>query len=509
MKKSIMLSIVIVLLLSLSLGLFVSCAGKTGGIYYPSDDPDTPSPEDPGTSDNESEYGIKENPKIDTSIQDNINFSVDVHTANYSLFKNLVLGDNYYQRPQDLAKYVQIDQMLNYFDYNYETPEGDIPLALTSSIFDSSYSANKKILTVGLASKEISLDYTANNIILLVDTSGSMYSETKLGLAKKSILLMLENMSENDRISLVTYSGSAGTVFEGLPANSPEIAQKINSLRASGSTNGSGGIKLAYEIAKKHFIEDGNNRVVLMTDGDFNVGISDSNELAEFITTKRNDGIYLSCIGFGESYNYSISTMEALAKHGNGNWGYIHTMSDAQKLLVEELDSTLITIVKDVKSKIQFNKDVVKTFRLLGYENSILSDDEYEDNTTDAAEIGSGFNLTMSFEIELQDGIDLKTTDTEVAHIEMKYKLPGDTVESPSQELVLPIYSSSYRETLTENDIFVSCVIEFALIAIDSRYKEDASIESVISRLQALELQDKYKLEFLEVVMTYNSLFLS
>ncbi len=502
----------VAILLIVSIMIFSACASR-----IPSDDSDkselpSPTPPSSDTSPDEESFGIAENPIISTAEQDNINFSIDVNTANYSLFKNMVLDkDNaYHLRRQDLAKIAQIDQMLNYFDYNYSTPEGDVPLALTASVFDSPYNSTQKLMTIGLSAKENKLNATANNIVILLDVSGSMSSETKLGMAKRSILMMVENMSENDKISLVTYAGSAQKVFEGISASDYETIEKaVNALSASGSTNGEDGLNLAYSCAAKNFIEDGNNRVILMSDGDFNVGISSTNSLIDFISRKRNEGVYLSCIGFGSTYDYSIETMEALSKYGNGNWGYIHNDSDAKKLLVDGLDSMLVTIAKDVKSNIQFNKDIVKSFRLLGYENNILSDEEYEDDKTDAGEIGSGFTLTICFELQLHEGIDLLTNEANFAQINVKYKLPGDTISNPSKELTLPVEASCYKSELSNDDIFVSSVVEFALIAINSTYKAQASIDNVISRLQGLEMTDKYRLEFLEVVKTYNELFFS
>lgn len=504
--KKLRYAIAVILTVTICIFIFSACDYSEKGFYW-DDDFASSSPE----ADNANDYGITENPVISTDVQNDINFSVDVHTANYSLFKNMILDEesNYSLYPKTLAAYAQIDQMLNYFDYGYETPEGDVPLSMTASIFDCNYNPNKKLMTVGLASKEIAIESKVNNLVILLDVSGSMMSQTKLALAKKSIILMLENLTQNDRISLVTYAGSAETIFEDLPANDSRIPKMINSLSADGMTNGSGGIQLAYDIAKKCYIEEGNNRVIIMTDGDFNVGISNAEDLKEFISEKRDDGIYLSCIGFGESYNYSVTTMEVLAKNGNGNWGYIHTMDDAQKLLVEELGSTIVTIVKDVKSKMQFNSDIVKNFRLLGYENNILSDEEFEESSTDAGEIGSGFNLTICFEIELREGVDLETADQEVAKVNMKYKLPEDSVDSPSKDLILPVNSSCYTKDLSDNDIFIGSVVEFALIAIDSAYKGEASIDNVISRLQSLSLEDKYKLEFLQVVTSYKRLFMS
>ena len=287
-------------------------------------------------------------------------------------------------------------------------------------------------------------------------------------------------------------------------SNANEIKRKINDLRANGGTNGEGGIQTAYEVAKKHFIEGGNNRVILATDGDFNIGISDDGQLKEFISAKRDDGTYLTCIGLGNSYEYSRSTMEALAKSGNGYWGYIHNMDDAKKLLVDDLASTIITIAKDVKAKIVFNTDTVKNFRLLGYENNIISSDDYDDETTDAGEIGTGFTLSLCFEITLNEEIDLSQS-LNIANVNIRYKDPEATAEDPSKELDLPITSDTYTDAPSQDDEFVASVVEFALILLNSKYKAEANIDNVIERLQSMEFGDEYKKEFVQVVSAYKN----
>lgn len=499
--------IAIAVLICISVLAFSSCAAYGGSPMIWSDSPDSSQP--PSSPSNE--FGISENPEIDTSVQDNINFSVDMHTANYMLFKNMLLGESAHTlRRQDLASIAQADQMLNYFDYDYSQPEGDAPLALTASVFDSPFNSNSKLLTIGLKAREIKLEATANNIVVLLDVSGSMSSDTKLGMAKRAILTMVENLSPEDKISLVTYASGSRTIFSGIsPSDYEYIERAVNSLSASGSTNGEGGLNNAYSIAQDYYITKGNNRIILMSDGDFNVGISSQKELTDYISEQRDKGIYLSCIGFGEAYNYSLKTMEALAKHGNGNWGYIHNEEDIRKLLVTGLDSTLLTIAKDVKANIGFNSNIVDTFRLIGYESNILDDEEYEDDTTDAGEIGSGFSLTICFELHIKPEADLSVNTENFGQVNLKYKNPDDDVNAPSKELTLPVEASCYKTTLSDTDVFVSSVVEFALIAIESEYKADASLDNVISSLESLNLTDKYKLEFLQVVKTYKDIFFS
>ena len=497
-KKYVTLTFILVMITAIALCALSACAGRPPGGWdegnfpssgmhgYPSDD----------------DQGIRENPVIDTTQQNDLYFSIDAHTAGYTQLKN-VITNGYYNH---IAEYVQIDQMLNYFKYDYATPQDDEILAISSSIFDCPYNEQKKLLRVGLAAKQVELTSMHNNIVLLLDVSGSMSGATKIDLMKQAMIQMVEHLNPDDVISIVTYSDKTRVVIDGMNMsdNSSEIKRKINDLRASGGTNGEGGIQKAYEVAKSHFIADGNNRVILATDGDFNIGISDAGELKEFISTKRDDGVYLTCIGLGNGFEYTTATMEALAKSGNGYWGYIHDMDDAQKLLVEDLSATIITIAKDVKAKIVFNSDTVKNFRLLGYEGNIISSDDYEDNTTDTGEIGTGYTLSLCFEIELQQDVEL-SQNLDIANVNIRYKDANATPQDESSELDLPISSSCYTATPSQDDMFVSSVVEFALVLLNSRYKADANLDSVIARLKSMQFDDRYKTQFVELVETYKN----
>ena len=499
-KKYVVFTLVLTMITAIMLCAFTACA------YTPDNDGDTGMPpitpppiSGPGGSNNIT--GVKENPVIDTMEQNDLYFSIDTHTAAYSQLKNMILGGSNYK---SYAEYVKIDQMLNYFDYDYATPQDDELLAINASIFDCPYNQETKLLRIGLTSKQVELESVRNNVVLLLDVSGSMSGRTKIDLMKQAMIQMVDNLNKDDIISIVTYSDKTKVVIDGMTMenNASEIKRKINDLRADGGTNGEGGIQKAYEVAKKHFIEDGNNRVILATDGDFNIGISDSSLLKEFISQKRDDGTYLTCIGLGNSYSYSTDTMEALAKSGNGYWGYIHNMDDAKKLLVDDLASTIITIAKDVKAKIVFNTDAVKNFRLLGYENNIISSDDYDDKTTDAGEIGTGFTLSLCFEITMNEDVDM-SQDLDIANVNVRYKGAKATAEDLSEELDLPITSNSYTSSPSQEDKFVASIVEFALILLNSKYKADANLDNVIGRLQSMEFSDEYKNEFIKVVNTY------
>lgn len=503
-NKRLTLFITSLLLAAILLLAFTACASNPGKYKDEGSFPSAGGENTPWGDDDwkPSDNAVRENPVIDVSEQNDLYFSIDAHTAAYSQLKNMLLDKNSYR--DSYASYVKIDQMLNYFDYDYSTPEGDELLALNASIFDCPYNNAKKLLRIGLTAKKVEFSDTRNNIVLLLDVSGSMYGETKIDLMKEAMIQMINNVNPEDKVSIVTYSNTTKIIADGLSAGSDvkTLTRKINELRADGGTNGSGGIQTAYEVAKKHFIAEGNNRVILATDGDFNIGISDEGELKEFIAAKRDDGIYLTCIGLGNNYDYSTSTMEALAKSGNGYWGYIHNMKDAQKLLVDDLSSTIITIAKDVKAKIVFNGDTVKNYRLLGYENNIISSDDFEDKKTDAGEIGTGFTLSLCFEIQLNEDADLSQIQN-IAKVNVRYKDAKANKDDPSQEAELPINSDCITASLSNDDAFVSSVVEFALLLLNSKHKGDANLNSVIQRLQSIELNDEYKEEFLQVVYAY------
>ncbi len=455
----------------------------------------------------EGEVGdIIENPVISTDVQNDIYLSLDPHTANYTLMKDFIKKG---RSIESIRNVISIDHMLNYFDHDLPSPQDDELLAMKASVFDCPYNESKKLLSIGLKAKEVETKTLANNIVMLLDVSGSMSGDDKIELMKKSMILMAENLNPDDTLSIVTYSNKTRTVLDGarIGDNMNKIKRAINDLRADGGTNGSDGIQTAYEVAKSHFINDGNNRVILASDGDFNIGISDVGELKEFISEKRDGGIYLTCIGLGNIGDYSISTMEALARSGNGYWGFIRNMDDARKMLVEDLSSSIITVARDVKAKIKFSTETVKNFRLLGFERSILSENDYEENDTDAGELGSNFEMIVCFEIELKEGVDVSADEAiTLAQIDIRYKSPQATSEDESQELNLPISSDVYSAEPSDNDMFVSGVIEFALVALNSKYKAQADIDDVIVRLQILPAEDKYKLEFLELVKTYKDL---
>lgn len=449
-------------------------------------------------------YDMRENSVIYTAESNSASFDMDVNTANFHLFKNMILDDsaNYSLMPQNMAKLAQIDQMLNAFDYDYYTApsEGEL-LNMNSYIFDCPYDKSKKILALGFcAEKKIIPDDTKNNIVILLDTSDSMNSVKKLELAKQSLLLMLENLNEDDILSLVTYSDKENVVFNGLSAKDSSISENIKNLSANGKDGDYEKFETAYKLAEKNFIEGANNRVLYLSDGDFNQDV-------DYVTQYRKKGIYLSCIGFGDKYNYSLQNMETLSKKGFGTWGYIHSLEDAQRLLVDNLNPDEANILMDrVQSSIEFNSDIVKSYRMLGYETSKLDESESESPSVyDGYKISSGFKMTLCFELKLFENIEVDL-NSQLAKVKIDYKYLGELSSISSKYWEKSVYMSSYDDNMTNDEIFMSSVIEFCIIALGSRYDYQSDINHVIASLENLNLQDE-KAEFLQVAKKYKSLF--
>lgn len=480
--------------LLIAIPIFISCAGENdmGGVMM-----DAYAPFIEG---NQEEYTeIVENDFIKTTEQPSSYFSIDANTASYPNLRSLIN-----KGVTDINKdAVRVEEMLNYFDYDYATPEGEDILSLTSSVFDTPYNAETKILTVGLAAKDVEFTQQSNNLVFLIDVSGSMNSPDKLPLVQASFSLLAENLNDGDRVSIVTYAGEDQIALDGAYGyEKKKIVGVIEDLYAGGSTAGSKGIRTAYELAEKYFIEGGNNRVILATDGDFNVGLTSAQSLENFISEKRASGVYFSVFGFGRG-NIKSDKMETLALNGNGTYSYIDSLNEGRRALVTNIGGTMLTVAKDVKAGIVFNPDYVESYRLIGYENKLLSQEEFEDDATDAGELGSGHTVTVAYEIKVTDKV-LDSTDN-FAQVTVKYKPTENSggTEETSKEVLLDVKTTAYHSALTTQDAFVASVIEFALILRDSKYKGDASITDLIDLLNALTLEDEFKKEFRDLVKTY------
>jgi Ca-activated chloride channel family protein len=349
-------------------------------------------------------------------------FSVDVDTAAYANMRRFLTRGQL--PPRDS---VRIEELVNYFSYNDPQPTGEDPFSVNMELADCPWNTNHKLLRVGLKGKEVHIDERpATNVVFLIDVSGSMNNEDKLPLLKRGFEMMVNQLNENDRVSIVTYAGSAGVVLE--PTNGAEkktILSAINGLTPGGSTHGSAGIQLAYELAQKNYIQDGVNKVILATDGDLNVGITKNDELVSLIKEKASENVFLTVLGFGTG-NLKDDKMEQLADNGNGNYAYIDGIREARKVLVEELSASLVTIAKDVKLQIEFNPAEVISYRLIGYENRMLETKDFNDDRKDAGEIGAGHSVTALYELVTTDKPDTMTSLKATPKTTLKYQGGSD-----------------------------------------------------------------------------------
>lgn len=417
-------------------------------------------------------------------------FSADVDTASYANLRRLIKGGD--TIPEDA---VRIEEMLNYFDYNYVQPTGESPFSLTYELSDCPWNKGSKLMMIGVQGRDIPEEKTPNsNLVFLIDVSGSMYSDDKLPLVIKSVNTLMDTMTENDRISVITYSGNERIVLAGARGNQTKTVETVTGmLDANGCTDGESGIRAAYELAEKYYIEGGNNRIILASDGDLNVGITDTDELVKLIEEKRESGIYLTTLGFGGD-NLKDEKMEALADNGNGSYHYIDSAKEARKVLLEERNSTLYTIAKDVKLQVEFNPQNVKSYRLVGYDNRRLNNEDFENDAKDAGDVGAGHSVTVLYEIIPADGSKTgglkyqqntgKNSD-EWCTLKVRYKLPEET---KSRMISAAIKGSLYSpaEKMSTRMRFACAVTEFGLILKDSDYKGTASLSDIKKLLSGI-----------------------
>lgn len=474
-----------------------------------------PYPTNNQVSDNESYAKIEENIFKSVVTAPLSTFSIDVDKAGYSNIRRMI--NNGQKIPKDAVK---IEEMINYFNYNYPQPNKNEPFSILTEVANSPWNSGTKLVKIGLKGKDIATEHTpASNLVFLLDVSGSMNSENKLGLLKSAMGVLVDKLREEDRVSIVVYAGAAGTVLEPTSgANKDKIMEAIDKLSAGGSTAGGEGIKLAYKIAEENFIKNGNNRVILATDGDFNVGASSDRAMEDLIEEKRKSGVFLTCLGFGMG-NYKDSKMETLADKGNGNHAYIDTMQEAKKVLGTEFFGTIYTIAKDVKLQVEFNPTKVQAYRLIGYENRLLNDEDFNDDTKDAGELGSGHTVTALYEIipvgvdskYLKDIDDLKYTNTtntsknsnELLTVKFRYKNPD---EDTSHLIVKSLNDETRNIQNTSTDFqFSAAVALFGQQLRDSKFIETQNREKVIQLAEAGRGDDNegYRAEFIRLVKSY------
>ena len=436
-------------------------------------------------------------------------FSIDVDTASYSNIRRFLNSGSL--PPIDA---VRTEELLNYFAYEYPQPEGDRPVSVTAEVGVSPWNPERKLLLVGLQGKNIATEnLPPSNLVFLIDVSGSMSSPNKLPLLKTAFNMLVQQLRPQDRVAIVVYAGAAGLVLDSTPGSDKKtIGAKINGLQAGGSTAGGAGIKLAYKVAKEHFLEGGNNRVILATDGDFNVGASSEGELTRMIEEYRNDGIFLSVLGFGMG-NIKDNKMEALADRGNGNYAYIDNALEAKKVLVSQMAGTLHTIAKDVKIQVEFNPAKVKAYRLIGYENRILADRDFNDDRKDAGDMGSGHSVTALYEIipagapdesPAVDPLVYQQTQNvpseDWLQIKVRYKEPrADT----SRLLTFQVQDGKHTPTISSDNFrFAAAVAEYGMILRNSEFKGQSSYAQALTLAHGARGNDVngYRAEFIKLM---------
>ncbi|GAB4020138.1 VWA domain-containing protein [Spirosoma migulaei] len=447
-------------------------------------------------------------------------FSADVDRASYSNIRRLL---NNGQRPPKDA--VRLEEMINYFSYQYPQPAGEAPVSIITELTESPWNSGLQLLRVGLQARRVKNDQLPpSNLVFLLDVSGSMDAPNKLPLVQASLNLLVDQLRPVDRVAIVVYAGAAGLVLPPTPGNQPQrIKDAINQLQAGGSTAGGAGIQLAYKVAMDNLISNGNNRVILATDGDFNVGISGQGELQRLIEQEREKGIFLSVLGFGMG-NLKDANLETLADKGNGNYAYIDNLPEARKVFIHEFGGTLFTVAKDVKLQLEFNPTYVKAYRLLGYENRRLANEDFKNDQKDAGDLGAGHSVTALYELipagakskylpktdslKYQTFVDTKasTQSGELLTLKVRYKQPADSVSQQLQHVVKTQTVSFDRATADFR--FAAAVAEFGLLLSESAYKGSARYGQVVKLAKGALTDDSegYRSEFVRLVKTASGL---
>ncbi|MEM9443728.1 MAG: von Willebrand factor type A domain-containing protein [Verrucomicrobiota bacterium] len=457
---------------------------------------------------------IEENSFTSPQVEPLSTFSIDVDTASYANVRRFIeMGE------LPSPDVVRLEELVNYFAYGDLAPKDSSkhPLAFYTEAAPAPWNEDHKLLRIAMKAKEMEWDERpTSNLVFLIDVSGSMSSGNKLDLVKDSMKLLVNKLDERDRVAIVVYAGSSGLVLPSTPADQQEkIFSALNDLKSGGSTNGGEGISLAYKVAEEQFIKDGNNRIILCSDGDFNVGVSDRGQLTRLIQEKANKGIFLTVLGFGMG-NYKDDMLETLSNKGNGNYSYIDSKKEARKVLVEEAMGTLLTVAEDVKALVEFNPSQVQAYRLLGYENRKLAAQDFNDDKKDASEVGAGHSVTAFYEV-VPHGVEIdlpkidklsftntsKTNDSkEWLHVKVRYKQPG---KDKSTRLDIGLEEKNIHKKVSEasEDFrFASSVVEFAMALRQSKYLAEGSLEKALERAKQSTGVDKgsHRHEFVMLV---------
>ena len=472
---------------------------------------------------NESYARTGENPFVRASQEPLATFSIDVDTASFSNILRFL--DQNQMPPQDA---VRIEELVNYFTYDYPNPSGSRPIGVSMAVTTAPWNSRNRLVRFGVKAREIDRGRRpASNLVFLIDVSGSMNEPQKLPLVKSGLKLLVDQLGENDSVSIVVYASATGLVLPPTRGDRKDvIARAIDNLQAGGSTNGGAGIQLAYAQATANFIRGGANRVILMTDGDFNVGITSQSDLTRLIEDRAKSGVFLSVLGFGMG-NLKDSTMERLADMGNGHYAYIDTLNEARKVLVEEMSGTLVTVAKDVKIQVDFNPGKVEAYRLIGYENRVLRAEDFNNDLKDAGDMGAGHTVTALFEIVPRGGtvpgpsIDpsvfqpapqnesagrAPATSNRGANsgdllvLRLRYKLP-DAAESTRMDVPLADRAVAFQRA--DPDVrFAAAVAAFGMILKDSSYRGDATLAWVLDTASGSVGRDRggYRGQFVSLV---------
>ena len=480
--------------------LTASCVPESPS-WYPYDDPV------PGESyAHEDENGFSL-----TALSPLSTFSADVDTASYANIRRMIEdGLSMEEIPADA---VRLEEFLNYFSYDLALPEGSEPFGVTLQAAECPWNDAHQLLMIGLQARPADFkEAPPRNLVFLIDVSGSMDDSLKLPLLKRAFLELTDSLTEKDTISIVTYAGGTEVLLEGVKGSErDQIRRAIEGLNANGSTNGEGGIQKAYDLAQRFYLDGGNNRILLATDGDLNVGISEPDQLEKLVSEKRKSGIYLSVLGFGTG-NLRDDNLERLADCGNGSYSYIDSILEARKVLVEEMGATFFTVAEDVRLQVEFNPATVNAYRLLGYENRQMEDWEFLDDAKDAGEIGAGHNVIVLYELIPSSGsqaVELKYQNNaagkapvhadEYATLKIRYKEPGG---NESTELAYVIPTRIFTDSPDEDFTFASLAAEFAMLLQDSPYKGDASLEGILQQRTDKTACDEYRQDFFSLVRT-------
>ena len=469
---------------------------------------------------NREEYSHNAENRFKSPVKDPLStFSIDVDAASYSNIRRFI---NQGEMPPKDA--VRIEEMINYFNYNYPKPTGNDPVRITTEVGICPWNKTHRLVQIGLKAREIeNQNLPASNFVLLIDVSGSMFGPTRLELVKSSLRLLVNNLREKDRVAIVTYCGDARVALPSTPGNKKQkIKDALETLTAGGSTAGGAGIKEAYRIAQKNFIAQGNNRIILCTDGDFNVGASSETELENLIESKRKSGIFLTVLGYGMG-NYKDNKMQILAQKGNGNHAYIDNIQEANKVLVNEFGSTMYAVAKDVKLQVEFNPAKVQSYRLVGYETRILNDEDFNDDTKDAGEMGAGHTVTALYEIiptgisgnipgsidplkyQTETNINTQTgNSSELLTVKLRYKTPEEEKSKKIEKSV----TDMGKDNVSPDFRFASAVAMFAQLLKDTDFKGEATYDKVIETAnKGLSFDPEgYRAEFVRLVQSAKGL---